>query len=297
MRLVQVNPPVFYGAGTLSSGSTAVSSVAVSPMELVQAPTPYVGQVVSGTGIPTGTTIAAAGTGSITLSQPATTAGTGVALTFGTEPIQLAEAKAQARVEFADDDALIAALIAAARKYAETRLRSALITQTWTLMLDSFPSAGGYYNRAIREVWPSLGSLPSGLGFYPGLIPNSSGVIDIPMPPLQSITSVRYDDFSGTLQTLDPSLYNTSLQFSPRIQPQYSKVWPISRPTIDSVQITFVCGYGNQQSNVPVNVQQAMKLHVAHLYENREAVAAGGMVEVPLAVEALYAASDPGIYA
>lgn len=297
MRLIQVNPPVFYGVGTLVSSSASVTSVTVYPMELVQAPVPYVGQVVSGTGIAPGTTIAAVGAGTITLSLPATASGTGVSLTFGTEPVQLADAKAQARVEFDDDEVLIGALITAARKFAEARLRSALITQTWTLMLDSFPSAGGYYNRAIREIWPSLGGMPSGLGFFPGMVPNSTGVIDLPLPPLQSITSVNYYDFSGTLQTVDPSYYNTSLQFSPRIQPQYSKVWPISRPTIDSVQITFVAGYGSQQTNIPVNVQQAMKLHIAHLYENREAVMAGQMVEVPMAVEALYSASDPGIYA
>lgn len=297
MRTVQVNPPMFYGTGTLTSGSTSVIYVTVSPMELVRTPTPYVGQLVSGTGIPSGTTIAAVASNTLTLSQAATAGGTSVALTFGCEPVTLAQAKQQARVEFTDDDTFIQALITAARKNAERTLRSALITQTWTLMLDSFPSAGGYYNRAIREVWPSLGGLPSGLGFYPGLIPNTTGVIDLPYPPLQAVTSVDYYDFNGNLQTVDPSLYNVSLQFSPRIQPQYSHVWPLSRPTIDSVQITFVCGYGDQQTSIPVNVQQAILMHVAHLYENREAVMAGGLVEVPMAVEALLAASNPGIYA
>src|SRR3974377_971688 len=101
------------------------------------------------------------------------------------EPVTLAEAKQHARVEYPDDDALITGMIVAARRMAETRLRSALITQTWNLYLDSFPSAGGYYNRAIREIWPSLGGLPSGLGFYPGLIPNSRGVRDIQLTPAQ----------------------------------------------------------------------------------------------------------------
>lgn len=297
MRTVQINPPMFTGAGTLTASSTSVTSVIVYPMELVVAPAPYVGQLVAGTGIPPGTTIAAVGTGTLTLSQPATASGTAVALTFGAEPVTLAQAKQQARVEFTDDDSFISALITAARKHAETRLRSALITQTWTLMLDSFPSAGGYYNRAIREIWPSLGGMPSGLGFYPGLVPNSTGVIDLPYPPLQSVVAVNYYDFNGNFQVVSPSLYNVSLQFSPRIQPQYSHVWPISRPTIDSVQITFTSGYGNLQTNVPVNVQQAILMHVAHLYENREAVMAGGLIEVPLAVEALLSASDPGIYA
>src|SRR4051794_4197557 len=110
------------------------------------------------------------------------------------EPVTLAEAKLHCKVDFTDDDALITSLIAAARMVCETRLRQALVTQTWVLYLDSFPSAGGYYNRAIREVWPSLGGMPSGIGFYPGLVPNSTGVIDIPLPPLQSIVSVQYYD-------------------------------------------------------------------------------------------------------
>jgi hypothetical protein len=213
------------------------------------------------------------------------------------EPVTLAEAKLHARIEYSDDDALVTSLITAARRYCETAIRAAFITQTWTLMLDSFPSAGGYYNRAIREIWPSLGGLPSGLGFYPGLIPNSTGVIDIPLPPLQSITSVKYYDFIGVLQTVDPTTYNVSLGTPGRIQPQYSKVWPISRPTIDCVQITFVCGQGAAEANVSPNVQTAIKMLVAHWYENREAVAQGQFGSVPMCVDALLSPDEPGIYA
>jgi Phage gp6-like head-tail connector protein len=213
------------------------------------------------------------------------------------EPVTLAEAKQHARIEYPDDDALVAVLITAARRYCETAIRAAFITQTWTLYLDSFPSAGGYYNRAIREIWPSLGGLPSGLGFYPGLIPNSTGVIDIPLPPLQSVTSVNYYDFNGVLQTVPTSTYNVSLGTPGRIQPQYSMVWPISRPTIDSVQITFVAGQNSAEAGVSANVQTAIKMLVAHWYENREAVAQGQYANVPMCVDALLTPDEPGIYA
>ena len=213
------------------------------------------------------------------------------------EPVTLAEAKLHARIEYSDDDALVTSLIVSARRYCETVIRAAFIAQTWTLMLDSFPSAGGYYNRAIREIWPSLGGLPSGLGFYPGMIPNSTGVIDIPLPPLQSISSVKYYDFSNTLQTVSPSTYNVSVGTPGRIQPAYSKVWPISRPTIDAVQITFVCGQGNDAAHVSENVKTAIKMLVAHWYENREAVAQGSYATVPMCVDALLSADEPGIYA
>lgn len=214
------------------------------------------------------------------------------------EPLALSDAKQYLRVDITDDDNLITGLITSARRAVETRLRQALITQTWVLYLDSFPSAGGYYNRAIREIWPSLGGLPSGLGFYPGLIPNSTGVIDIPRPPLQSITSVQYYDFSNTLQTVDPTLYNVSLGvISPRIQPQYSHVWPISRPTIDSVQITFVAGYGSAAANVPQPIITAMMMLVAHWYEHREVVTAEPFLSIPDVVDLLLATEDQGSYA
>ena len=275
--------------GTTTSGSATVTGIPDTAA--------IVGAVgVSGAGVPSSSWVYSIDSASqITLNQPCTATGS-ASLTFTLEPITLPEAKAHARIEYPDDDAIVAALITAARRYCETNLRSVLLTQTWTLYLDSFPSAGGYYNRAIREIWPSLGGLPSGLGFYPGLIPNSTGVIDIPLPPLQSISSVNYYDFEGNFQTVAPENYNVSLGNVGRIQPQYSQVWPISRPTIDSVQITFVCGQGDTAAVVNDNVKAAIKLLVAGWYEQREHITDGSILAVPATVNWLLSASDPGIY-
>ncbi len=212
------------------------------------------------------------------------------------EPIALADAKQHLRVISTDQDAIISRLIVAARRWCEAKLKQSLVTQTWKLYLDSFPSAGGYYNRAIREVWPSLGGMPSGLGFYPGLIPNSTGVIDLPNGPIQSITSVQYVDFEGVLQTYDPSNYVSSLGFPGKLQPQYSHVWPISRPTIDSVQIAYVTGYGDAAASVPENIQAAILLIVGNWYERREWTSDTQYLSVPHTVEDLLAASDHGAY-
>lgn len=212
------------------------------------------------------------------------------------EPLALEDAKLYLRVDIPDEDSLLSSLITAARIYCENHLRQALVTQSWRLDLDSFPSAGGYYNRAIREVWPSMGALPAGFGFYPGMVPNSTGVINIPRPPLRSIASVQYYDFRGTLQTVDPSVYTVSLGAPARIQPAYSQVWPLARPTIDAVQVAFVAGYGDAAA-CPAPVVTAIKMMVAHWFEHREAVSADGLAEIPLAVDALLASCDHGSYA
>ena len=54
----------------------------------------------------------------------------------GEEPVSLAEAKLHARVDGSDEDALVSALIAAARLHVESLTGRALVTQTWRLVLS-----------------------------------------------------------------------------------------------------------------------------------------------------------------
>ena len=58
------------------------------------------------------------------------------------EPWSVAEAKSFLRAENDDDDTVIASLIAAARNQVEALTRSALIAQTWRLVLDQWPHDG-----------------------------------------------------------------------------------------------------------------------------------------------------------
>lgn len=277
--------------GTLASGSTEVTGIADTST--------LVGAVgVSGSGLPSGTFVYSIDSSSqVTLNQAATASGA-QSLTFTIEPVTLAEAKQHARIEYPDDDALVAALITSARRYAETALKSALLKQQWVLYMDSFPVAGGYYNPAVRQIWASLGGMPSGLTPMPGFVPNSTGVIMIPHPPLISIDAVQYYDTAGVFQTFASSLYSVSLGMVGRIQPEYGKVWPLARPTIDAVQVTFTCGRGATAATVEENVKAAMKLAIAHWYENREWINIGNIpTTVPNTVDALLSPSDPGIYA
>lgn len=159
------------------------------------------------------------------------------------EPVTLAEAKAWLRLEIPDDDDLVAALITAAREYAETVTGRALVSQTWRLTLDAFPADGG-------------------------------GII-LPLPPLQSVSSVVYVDGNGDSQTLATTEYAVDTQRQPGwIVPAYGKIWPVTRGQANAVQITFVAGYGTA-SAVPVAIKTAIKLLLANWYENREMVGQG----------------------
>jgi hypothetical protein len=56
----------------------------------------------------------------------------------GEEPVTLAEAKAFCRIDGDDEDALVGALVAAARLQVESLSGRALVTQTWRLSLSGF---------------------------------------------------------------------------------------------------------------------------------------------------------------
>jgi uncharacterized phiE125 gp8 family phage protein len=153
------------------------------------------------------------------------------------EPVTLAEAKAQCRIEVSDDDALVTALIVAARQTAELVLRRALMTQTWTLTLDTFPTA-----------------------------------IELAHPPLQAVNSIIFlEAVAGAPTILSPASYIVDGASEPGwIQPANGYDWPQVWPEINAITVEFVCGYANA-SAVPQAIKQWILLHVAHYYAHREA--------------------------
>lgn len=153
------------------------------------------------------------------------------------EPVSLAEAKVHLRVIHDAEDASISRMIRAAREHLDGRdgiLGRALVTQTWELVMDSFPV----------------------------------GPIQIPLPPLQSITSVKYLDADGQEQTLATSDYVVDVASEPGwIAPV--DVWPVTFDTVNAVRIRFVAGYGDA-SAVPAALAQAILLAVGDLWANRQ---------------------------
>ena len=168
------------------------------------------------------------------------------------EPILLADAKAHLRVDGTDEDALIGALISAAREQAEAFLRRALITQTWRLDLDELPPC-----------------------------------IALPFPPVASITSVDYTDTDGNSQTVATSVYELDAAES-IVRLKYNQVWPSIRDHPDSASVTYVVGYGAAGTSVPASINQGMLMLIGHLFENRELSAPITISQVPMATMHLW---------
>lgn len=277
-HLETISGPNVVQSGTLTSGSPVITGLTTSALA---------GAVrVSGAGVPLGTLVQSIdSTSQLTLTADATTSGA-ASLTFGLEPVTLAEAKLHMRVDYPEDDSLIASLITAARLRAEVLLRQTLLLTTYDLYLDAFPcGGGGYYYRTIRQMGPGPGWLPTGGG----------GIIPLAMGPVNSVTSVKYVDISGTLQTLSAATYTVSIGPRARVQSLPGSAFPIPRDTLDAVVIRYTAGAATAAA-IPETVKAAMKLMVGHWYEHREEVSDTQIWSVPNAVDALLSASDPGIY-
>ena len=173
------------------------------------------------------------------------------------EPVTLADAKLYLRVEHDDDDDLIAALIAGSRIHVEARTRRALITQSW---------------RLVRDAWPA------------------SGRLEILPVPLASLTAARLYLADGSTQSIDPSAFIVDKSAAPALLAFANGAPPAPGRALAGIEIDVTVGYGAAGTNVPEALRQAIRLLVAHWYENRGVAAIGETVApLPASVEALIA--------
>ena len=169
-----------------------------------------------------------------------------------TEPIDVATVKKQCRMDgINDDDSFIAeVLIPGVRDRAELATQRALPTQTWDAKFDEFP-------------WVDY--------------------IELPKPPLVSVTSVKYIDTNGVEQTWVSSNYSVDAPSGPRcargrVLLGYGKTWPATRLQANAVTIRFICGYGDDMTDMPPLLVQGMLIDAATVYENRESYVTGTIV-------------------
>ena len=159
------------------------------------------------------------------------------------EPITLSEARAQCSVDGTIHDAMLATYILAARQWAEAYTHKTLMTQTWDYTIDyCWPVvwAGGYWSHAI----------------------------ELPLPPLQSVTSINYIDENGATQLLASNQY-VVIKDKPAglIVRAYGVSWPAVRHQVAAITVRMVCGFGTNPGDTPDDVRTSMLLHVEMLFD------------------------------
>jgi uncharacterized phiE125 gp8 family phage protein len=159
-----------------------------------------------------------------------------------TEPVTLAEARLQIKADSdTTEDTLITAWITAAREAAEHYAGRALAPQTLEMPLDAFPV----------------------------------DTISLEMPPVASITHIKYTDVDGVEQTVDSADYALSTYGASReVSLTYDSEWPDTRDIRDAVRVRYLTGYAATGAGAgfavcPKAAKAAILLMVAWLNENR----------------------------
>ncbi len=174
------------------------------------------------------------------------------------EPVCLADAKEHLKVDHLDEDHLIVGLLAAARQSIEGMTGLALITQAWSVFFDAWPD---------------------------------SGVIELPIAPVQSVSSVTVFDGDGTPNVVDPSSYTADLISRPsRVVLRPGSGEPSPGRAANGIAVDLIAGYAADGDGVPEALRLAILRLAGHWYDNRHAIQFGApAVQVPLGVTALLA--------
>lgn len=159
--------------------------------------------------------------------------------------VSLADAKAHLSVDHDHEDALIEALVAAA--------------------IGHIDGPDGWLGRAIGVQTLELRRC----GF--------PGCIDLPYPPVLSVSTIVYDDADGIEQSVDDTVFRV---YGPMVELAPGASWPATESTSESVRVTYEAGY----EEVPAPIKQAVLLMVGDMFKHRESTQIGAISSVPMSM-------------
>ena len=182
------------------------------------------------------------------------------------EPITLSDVKRWLRVDFDDDDAVIAEIIVDARRYAENILHKSLATQTIQAILEPEPVPAGSLSGPVGvpvDSW-RLAERPDVPLFGNALIS-----LKIPMGPLQSLTTLEYqltkmDSPEWTSLSASDSNGNPNYRIDQLNEPNRLLIFTILAAT--RYRLTYVAGY----TVVPPDIRRTLLSLIGFWYQNRE---------------------------
>lgn len=187
------------------------------------------------------------------------------------EPITLTDIKQYTRIDFADDDATLSALITRCRSYAESVTRRSLAPKTIQCILRPDPVPAGRLYGPVDAISDPL-LYAERLSTSPfGTVPF---VLQLPFPPVQSVTSIDYQIWpfqQPTWTNLPATDANNNAQWILNNQADPGEMF-FSYPIVaNRFRVTMVCGYDPTGVNKVMEDDLKMLLSqmVAWRYDNR----------------------------
>lgn len=169
--------------------------------------------------------------------------------------LELVDVKANLRVAWADEDAVIQGYLDAAVALFDGpkgRLGRAIMRQTWKHVCG-----GPEYGEAMLTAEPA------------------------------EILTISYLDADEAPQVATLADYRVHTDgFYHWLIPATGKSWPTLADRSDALTITYTTGFADA-ADVPAPIKQAVQLLVGHWYKERETATAATLKEMPFAVEAL----------
>lgn len=186
--------------------------------------------------------------------------------------------------ESAPDDAEILNILSVADLKAEHRRRDTAEDARWQdALVDAYvhlDGPGGYLNRAIlRQSWK-------------GFIEKFDDEIEVPLPPLVSVDSIRYRNTSGTWTVLSTDVYGVvTSSLVGYVFLKSGQSWPSTDGNPQPIEITFTAGMEDGAAVIAAGsflrpVRKALKLLGGHFFFNpTPTFVEPRLVEVPRSIK------------
>ena len=182
----------------------------------------------------------------------------------GPEPITVSDLKPYLRVDFSDDDVLLAGLITQCRLYAEGICNLSFAPQTiqaiWTMPQINAGSLTGpklLYEQDFYQYNESLGANP----YSPAPF-----ILPMPQPPLVSVTTFEYRQTAFASWQTWPQSVSGVANYVIDTLPSPGVVYLQYPPPAYQYRLTYTAGY----TTLPPDLRLGLLQYIAWKYDNRQ---------------------------
>lgn len=186
-----------------------------------------------------------------------------------TTAYDLAAAKAHARITHSAEDAVVTLIADAAADVLGDYLGLSWISAGFTWNPETMVSPPS----PLADFWYT--AYPDGTRNYPA--------VSLPYGPATAITSIKYKDQAGVLQTWGASNYQLDTRVG-RVLPAPGATWPApGLGYVNPYEIVFTAGYANRAA-IPARLTLALHQLIGYWCDNREPFGSFTLQDVPLGI-------------